>query len=155
MTETATAESRHSALDAISAEIAASATPVREICARHGVPWQSFYAHARREGLALRRPVKGASGLALIGQFKAVVQTAIAKLAAAPEPAAAKFDAARRLHTDTLARLIKMEKDETTRANRQRRKRRTIFAARRAELTRRLDEITRGPNPDVEAAAAG
>lgn len=33
-------------------EIAASSDRVRAICARHGVPWQAFYKHARREGWA-------------------------------------------------------------------------------------------------------
>jgi hypothetical protein len=150
MTQTANAALRTRLLAKIRKDIAASDTPVRDICARHGVPWQSFYAYARREGLPVRRAKRAVSTLALLGQFKAAVQARLSQLSAKPDP---RNDIPRRMLADTLARLIDMEDGEKNRGNRRRRQKRALNASRRAELSRRLDQLAEGYRLEQEAKA--
>jgi glucuronate isomerase len=150
MTQTATAALRNRLLEKIRKDIAASTAPVRDICARHRVPWQSFYAHARREGFPVRRAKRAVSTMALLRQFKAAVQARLSQLSADPDP---RHDAARRMLADTLARLIKMEDGEKNRGNRRRRQKRALDLSRRAELSRRLDELAEGYRLEQETKA--
>jgi hypothetical protein len=128
-------------------EVASSKDSVHAICARHGVPWQAFYKHARREGWPLRqRARRGFSSLQAIERLREVVIRHLDELkATGPFRPASKSDATRLAHmcAQTLSRLDALEKKERDERNAARRQKRAVIDERRKELARRIMALGR------------
>jgi hypothetical protein len=137
-------------------EVASSSDRVRAICARHGVPWQAFYKHAKRQGWGLRqRAQRKLSALGQYERLRDIVHAHIAELAAMPLRPAPRPDIMRlaQQYATMLRQLDGLERRERDERNAARRAKRAAQAKRRLLLAQRISALGREEEDEEREAA--